>query len=215
MTAAGADGPPLPVLVGLLDSPFVRRVAVTMHLYGMPFERRALSVFGDFDSVLTSNPLGKVPALDLGDEMLFDSQMILDWLDEQAGEALRLTPAAGEERRRVLRTVAVGLGLAEKSVALNFERNRRAEALRDAESIRRAERQVASALAWLEARAAAGGEWLELGRMTQADVTAACACQHVMNRHPQLWNPAATPTLADLSKRAEALPAFRSTPFDG
>jgi glutathione S-transferase len=205
-----------PVLVGQFDSPFARRVAVTLHLYGMPFERRALSVFGDFDDVLATNPLGKVPALELAaGEVLFDSQMILDWLDEQAGEHLRLTPARGVDRRRVLRTVAVGLGLAEKSVTLNFERNRRAQALRDPDAIARAERQVGSALDWLEEHAAAGGEWLELGRMTQADITAAAALMHVMRRHPHLGDAGARPMLAALSARMEALDAFRKVPFDG
>lgn len=204
-----------PILVGLFDSPFVRRVAVTMHLYGMPFERRVLSVFGDFEGVLASNPLGKVPALELAPgDVLFDSQMILDWLDEQAGDAVRLTPAAGDDRRRVLRTVAVGLGLAEKSVALNFERNRRAEALRDADTIARIERQIGSALDWLEDRAAAGGDWLELDRMTQADVTTAAACKHVMRRHPHLWDAATRPALAALSQRMEATEAFRAVSFD-
>lgn len=205
-----------PVLVGQFDSPFARRVAVTLHLYGMPFERRVRSVFDDFDDVLATNPLGKVPALELAPaEVLFDSQMILDWLDEQAGEHLRLTPPRGIDRRRVLRTVAVGLGLAEKSVALNFERNRRSPALRDPEAIARAERQVGSALDWLEKHAAAGGEWLELDRMTQADITAAAALMHVMRRHPHLWDAGARPMLAALSARMEALEAFREVPFDG
>jgi glutathione S-transferase len=53
------------ILVGQYDSPFVRRVAVTMNLYAMPFERRILSVFTDFEAMLQLNPLGKVPVLQL------------------------------------------------------------------------------------------------------------------------------------------------------
>ena len=36
------------VLIGMLDSPYVRRVAVSMKLMGMPFEHRPLSVFRVF-----------------------------------------------------------------------------------------------------------------------------------------------------------------------
>jgi len=46
------------ILVGQYDSPFVRRVAVTMNIYTMPFERRVLSVFTDFEAMLAVNPLG-------------------------------------------------------------------------------------------------------------------------------------------------------------
>ena len=46
-----------------MDSPFVRRVAVTLNLYAMPFEREIISVYGDADAVRKINPLGKVPAL--------------------------------------------------------------------------------------------------------------------------------------------------------
>ena len=51
------------ILVGQMDSPFVRRVAVTLNLYAMPFEREIISVYGDADAVRKINPLGKVPAV--------------------------------------------------------------------------------------------------------------------------------------------------------
>ena len=59
------------ILVGQYDSPFVRRVAVTMNFYDMVFERRVLSVFTDFDVMLAVNPLGKVPVLQLTMESFF------------------------------------------------------------------------------------------------------------------------------------------------
>ncbi|HIC28961.1 MAG TPA: glutathione S-transferase family protein, partial [Rhodospirillales bacterium] len=55
------------ILVGQLDSPFVRRVAVSMNIYGLPFERQVISVYADADAVRAVNPLGKVPALILDD----------------------------------------------------------------------------------------------------------------------------------------------------
>ena len=62
------------IFVGQMDSPFLRRVAVTMNFYGIPFERQLLSVFADQKAFRAINPLGKVPALVLDDdEVLFDS----------------------------------------------------------------------------------------------------------------------------------------------
>ena len=70
------------ILYGQYDSPFVRRVAVAMNHYGMPFERRVLSVFQDFEAMLAVNPLGKVPVLEFDDgAVLADSRAILDYLD--------------------------------------------------------------------------------------------------------------------------------------
>ena len=51
------------ILVGQFDSPFVRRVAVALNHYGLPYERNVLSVFRDFEAMLAVNPLGKVPSL--------------------------------------------------------------------------------------------------------------------------------------------------------
>ena len=69
------------VLVGQYDSPFVRRVAVVMHHYGVAFGRRVLSTFADFDTMLELGPLGKVPILVMaGGERLWDSRAILDFL---------------------------------------------------------------------------------------------------------------------------------------
>ncbi len=102
------------ILVGQFDSPFVRRVALALNHYGMPFERRVLSVFQDFDAMLSINPLGKVPSLILADgEIIYDSRAILEVLEGLAPSDRRLTPSAPARHREMLRIEAVGLGLAE------------------------------------------------------------------------------------------------------
>ena len=99
------------ILIGQYDSPFVRRVAVTLHCYEVPFERRVLSVFTDFDAMLTINPLGKVPVLQLDDgERLFDSRAILDYLDSLVAPDRRLTPPGGKALRAWLRICATRPG---------------------------------------------------------------------------------------------------------
>jgi glutathione S-transferase len=112
------------ILVGQYDSPFVRRVAVTLHHYHMPFTRQPLSVFGDFKKMGEINPLVRVPSLILENgETLIDSNAIIDYLDHTVGQARALTPGHGPERRKVLQACALSTGCSDKVVALYFERN--------------------------------------------------------------------------------------------
>jgi glutathione S-transferase len=74
------------ILTGQYDSPYVRRVAVSLRLLGFAYEHDTRSVFGDFDSMRQTNPLGRIPSLVLDDgEVLIDSNAILDWLDQNVG----------------------------------------------------------------------------------------------------------------------------------
>ena len=73
------------ILVGQYDSPFVRRVAVALQIYGFDYEHRPWSVFGDAEAIAILNPLRRVPTLVTDDgEALVESACILDWLDELA-----------------------------------------------------------------------------------------------------------------------------------
>ena len=84
------------ILIGMFDSPFVRRVAVSLRLLEVPFEHRNWSVDRDFELIRQFNPLGRVPALVQPDgETLIDSSAILDFLDDSAGPERALLPASG------------------------------------------------------------------------------------------------------------------------
>ena len=84
------------ILVGQYDSPYTRRVAVSLGLLGFRFEHDTRSVFGDFDSMRTTNPLGRIPSLILPDgTTLIDSAAILDWLDQTVGPERALLPSGG------------------------------------------------------------------------------------------------------------------------
>jgi len=195
------------ILIGQYDSPFVRRVAVTLLFYEVPFERRVLSVFTDFDEMLKINPLGKVPVLELdGGERLFDSRAILDYLDSLVAPSRRLTPTTDPERRAVLRIDAVATGLAEKLYERGFELARRDPAKRDPTAIARIERQVDSALSWLENLAPS--PWLSGDRMSRADVTAAIAFTYLIEKHRSFLERRPSPVLEAHCRRCEALPQF-------
>lgn len=199
-----------PVLVGMLDSPYVRRVAVTMNLYGMAFEHQPWSVFGNADEVRRFNPLGRVPALKISAaEVLVESSAIVDFLDEQQPESERLMPATGAERRRVMKQVAMALGVCDKAVALIYERHKRSAASRDPAWEARLSEQVLLGGQWLEENVAP----LATERPDQAQLTSAIARRFIAGYHPDEAAFLALPALADLSAACEALPAFQAAPF--
>jgi hypothetical protein len=107
------------ILIGMFDCPFVRRVAVSLRLLGVPFQHRNWSVVRDFELIRQFNPLGRVPALVQPDgEPLIDSTAILDFLDARVGPERALLPPAGDERRRALHIISLALGAANKSMLL-------------------------------------------------------------------------------------------------
>jgi glutathione S-transferase len=160
------------LLVGQLDSPFVRRVAVSMTLLGRPFERDRSSVFSNFEDVSRINPLGRVPTLVLDDgTVLLDSTAILDWLDGEVGPERALMPPPGPERIACWRLVALGLGGNEKLVAIVYEHLMRKADQRSGNWIERCRGQIEGALATLDDAAGDAGPWLLGDRLTQADIT--------------------------------------------
>ena len=111
------------ILVGQYDSPFVRRVAVSLRVLGFAYEQDTRSVYGDFDAMRRINPLGRIPSLILNDgEVVLDSAAILDWLDQSVGPKRALVPVDGGERRGVLRRVALATGAIDKAGAAAHER---------------------------------------------------------------------------------------------
>lgn len=199
-------------LVGRLLSPFVRRVAATLNIYGLPYVSLPLSTITDGAAILAMNPVGRVPALILDSgEALVDSAAILDHLDERVGEAA-LIPRSGDDRRAVMRAVAIGLGATEKAVAAFYEGQRRPEGLRWAEGLAGLEGQARSGFAALEAMLE--GEFLCLGRLTQADLTAAIGHDFAMKVSPALVE-GRFPRLAALAERLNADPRIGGTRFAG
>ena len=195
------------ILIGQYDSPFVRRVAIAMHHYGLPFERNVLSVFKDFEQILKLNPLGKVPSLVLDDgEILFESRAIIDFLEETVAVRKRLVPEKQPDRRRVLKIEVVGIGLAEKVYERGIEYSRRAPGTSDPAWRARLETQIASGCRWLECLSPS--TWLYGDRFTRADLAVAVAVQYLERVLPDHGVLLECPKLLDHLQRCEALSAF-------
>jgi glutathione S-transferase len=195
------------ILVGQYDSPFVRRVAVSLRTLGFAYEHDTRSVFGDFDAMRQINPLGRIPSLALdGGEVLIDSAAILDWIDQEVGPERALVPAGGAQRRRALRLMALATGAIDKIGAATYERVVRPSAFRWPEWIERCRIQGEGAIAALAAE-----PWLAGARLDQAQITTACMIRYVRMADPEALPPGRHPSLDALSQRCEALPAFQAT----
>ena len=112
-------------LIGMLDSPFVRRVSISLQLLGIPFEHQSVSVFSTFEQFRQINPVVKAPSLVCDDgQVLMDSSLILDYAEALAAPR-SLMPAAIGERQHALRVVGLALAACEKTIQIVYERNLR------------------------------------------------------------------------------------------
>ena len=101
-------------LIGMLDSPYVRRVAISLQHLGVPFEHRSVSVFRGFDQFRQINPVVKAPTLVCDDgTVLMDSTLIIDYAEGLAAPGSSLLPAAGPRRLRALHRIGLALAACE------------------------------------------------------------------------------------------------------
>ncbi|OGB24342.1 MAG: hypothetical protein A3I66_16430 [Burkholderiales bacterium RIFCSPLOWO2_02_FULL_57_36] len=200
-------------LIGLYDSPYVRRVAVSMRLQGFSFEHVPLSVFRHQEEMRKINPLLKVPMLVLDNgERLIESTFILDYLDGESPVEKRLVPASGSVRRAIQQQCAIALIAAEKAVQVLYEKALRPEEFSYGPWIARCTAQMHDAFAMLESQPVSN--LLSGAAITQADITVAVVLRFARYVHPDQLSAGRYPRLDQLSDYCEALPAFHDTPLE-
>jgi glutathione S-transferase len=195
------------ILIGMYDSPFTRRVAISLALLGHVFEHRNWSVGADFDRIREYSPLGRVPVLVLDDgQVLTESAAILDWLEREPGGQI-LLPAGGAHRQQAMRLIGLASGAADRCVAGVLERIFHPPEHRSQALLERGRIQVEGALAALDqACAARSGQWLAGEAMNLADITVACYSTYASQALPT--DLARWPALAAHVARCEALDVF-------
>ena len=202
------------MLIGMFDSPFVRRVATTLKLYVMPFEHADWSVGRDFERIREFSPLGRVPALVMDDgEVLVESFAILDYLDDHVGPTRALVPASGASRRAVLQLMAQSIAAAEKGRDMVYEQVMRPAGKRHEPWIERCRSQMHGALGQVEiaCQRSGIGRWLVDDAFSQADITATCVFTFLCEALGVSSEAALYPALTALVARCEMLPEFQAT----
>jgi len=198
------------ILIGQYDSPFVRRVGIALHHYGLPFEHRPWSVWSNAAQIAQYNPLRRVPTLLLDDgTALVETFAIMDSVDELVPPLRALAPRSGTARRDILRVAALAGGVADKAVALLYS----ALDLMQPSPMwtERCRTQIVESLAFLEAERArrTTAHWFGEA-LSHADIALACSYRFTCEAHPGLIDRERFPNLAAQTDRCEALPEFRA-----
>jgi glutathione S-transferase len=198
-------------LIGMLDSPYVRRVAISLQLLGLPFEHHSLSVFRTFDQFRAINPVVKAPTLVCDDgTVLMDSTLILDYAEALAPPR-SLLPRGLAARQAALRTIGLALAACEKSVQLYYERLRPSDKQHEPWAIR-VLAQLHAACSELEAQLAKRPQSEDTRAIGAAEIATAVAWHFTQRTLPGTVDESAYPRQRALSEWAEQLPEFRAAP---
>ncbi len=198
-------------LIGSLTSPYVRKVRIVLAEKGINHEFTNDPPFSPDTRVAQVNPLGKVPALVMDDGfVLFDSRVIVEYLDEQdsTGSA-RLIPATGSQRLCVKRWEALADGIIDACVAIYLER-KRPESQQSKEWIERQQKKIDQGV---QAAASDLGDksWCEGDSMTLADIALGCAFGYLDARFPEVKWRDTYPNLVRLANKLAERQSFKTT----
>jgi glutathione S-transferase len=137
-------------------SPYVRKVRLAAHHLGLTDRLELVTAvvtpLAEDAAVASVAPLSKIPALVLDDgSVLFDSRVIVEYLDHLAGGGRLLPPPSDPERWASLRLQATADGLQDAALLGRYEVALRPEPLRWPEWSAGQGRKVSRAIAALEA----------------------------------------------------------------
>lgn len=200
-------------LIGMLDSPYVRRVAVSLQLLGVPFEHRSVSVFRGFAEFAAINPVVKAPTLVCDDgTRLMDSNLILEYAQALAAPGKSLTPTTMPERLRSLQLTGLALAACEKSVQIVYEHLTRPAEKWHAPWLERITAQLQAACEGLETELTRQPVAMTRASIDRSGVSIAVTWRFIRAMTPEVVPVASHPRLAALSAAAEQLPEFIAAP---
>ena len=191
------------------SSPYVRKCMFIAHHLGLAdsiekLPSAAHPVTRD-QTILPSNPLGKVPTLICDDgTVLFDSRVICEYLD-QLGKGT-FFPADGDSRWRVLTEQALADGMLDAALLARYEGAVRPEALRWADWTAGQMDKIAKSLARFEADIDPHSQRLDI-----VTVALGCALGYLDFRFNDFGWRERCPKLATWFETFSALPAMQAT----
>jgi glutathione S-transferase len=199
-------------LIGMLDSPYVRRVAVSLNFMGLTYKNEQTSVFRHFEQFAAINPVVKAPTLVTDDGVvLMDSTLILDYLEKLAPQQSLLPRSLGDFTRGQ-RLTGLALAACEKAVQIVYERNLRPAEKQHQPWLDRVSGQLDSAWGAVEMEIGDGQAWLFGERPLTPDIAIAVGWRFTQLMVADAAPAARYPALTAFSARAEALPAFAASP---
>lgn len=188
-------------------SPFARKVRIAIKVLGFEDEItvEAADTLDPADTLRQQNPLGKLPVLVFEDgTTLFDSRVILEYLDQRAGGG-RILPG-GEARLPALRLQSLADGIMDAGILQIYEARYRPEEKHHQPWLDLQKAKVDRALAALEADVPSLGDPPNVG-----EIALACALGYLDFRFAGRWRADHPALVAWLERFAEAVPAFAET----
>jgi glutathione S-transferase len=192
-------------------SPFARKVRIGASLVGLAskIDVQPADPNTADESLLSQNPLGKIPVLILEDgTTLFDSRVILEYLDHLAGGG-RIVPRDPAAHFAALRLQALCDGIADASLLQVYENRYRPADKRVQSWVDRQAEKVARGLAALEAAPPKLDPVPDIGQ-----IALACALGYRDLRFGGTWRKECPRLLAWHDKFAALVPAFGETKIE-
>ncbi len=191
------------------SSPFVRKVKLAAHVLGFAGELELIetNTMNTSDPIRSVNPLGKIPALEDGGIIYYDSRVIVEYLDAKAGGG-KLFPAAGAARFETLTRTALVDGIMDAAILVIYEGRFRPE-----------EKYVESFVTYqrekiqrgLKAIAASSTQYHNGVMPDAGEIALACALDYLDFRRQLNWRDHATNLVDWLADFAAAVPGYRET----
>jgi glutathione S-transferase len=194
----------------MLDSPYVRRVAVSLRVLGLDFVLDQVSVFRHFERFAAINPVVKAPSFVTDDGVvLMDSGLMLEHIAHLAPRSLM--PADRASHEVALRQLGLALAACDKSVSILYERTQRPAEKQHQPWLDRVRGQLLAAYGALEKEVSP--DWFTGEALMQPQITVAVAWRFSQHAVGDVVQAADFPRLSLLSTRAEQLPAFQEFRF--
>jgi glutathione S-transferase len=188
-------------------SPFGRKVKIAAAILGLSdrIEIITTDTVDPNDPVRRDNPLGKIPALVLPDgACVYDSRVILEWLDIEAGGG-RILPADPAARIRTVTLQALADGIMDAAILQVYEARWRDPSRHEPKWLEHQAGKVSRALAHLEAAPPA------LDAIRAGEIALACALGYLDLRFAGAWRADHPRLVAWLDAFAAKVPAFEAT----
>ena len=198
-------------LIGALTSPYVRKVRIVLAEKKLDYQFVLEDVWAH-DTIMQSNPLGKVPCLIMeGGEAVFDSRVIVEYVDNLSPVG-KLIPANGRERAEIRTWEALADGVCDAAILARLELTwaGRTDAQRCGQWVERQMGKVDAAVAAL-AKGLGDKPYCAGIHLTLADIAVGCALGYLDFRFPQIGWRAAHPKLAKLADKLAQRPSFIDT----
>ncbi|WP_395699558.1 glutathione S-transferase family protein [Aquabacterium sp.] len=197
-------------LIGSLTSPYVRKVRVVMAEKKLDYQLVLEDVWAK-DTIIASNPLGKVPCLVMeGGEAVFDSRVIVEYVDTLSPVG-KLIPPSGRERVEVRTWEALGDGVCDAAILARLEETWAPRG--EARSQAWIDRQMSRVSAALKAMSLGLGDkpWCNGNHFTLADVAVGVALGYLDFRFAHINWRSDHPNLAKLAEKLATRPSFADT----